>query len=216
MTSRNGDPGGCVLLDGSAVYGSTRADGWLDVMRRVACPIGPAFVLVDVLAVKAGRTPLVLSGGSYNGPSFDEGTTAHSRLHLEEYFHAISAAVVSSTGTAMTAGAHTVSSGATVGGAELPFDTPDNPREQSCSHVDVSIQGDSLGRANAAVLLQPRCGILKGRGPDGLGLVGGFATGGGQFVYDGLIISEDRYHQLEERRRRFRFVRMEALASMAM
>ena len=28
----------CTLLDGSAVYGRNRPDGWLDVMRRYVCP----------------------------------------------------------------------------------------------------------------------------------------------------------------------------------
>ena len=35
--SREGDAGACVLLDGSAVYGSLRPDGWLDLMRRYVC-----------------------------------------------------------------------------------------------------------------------------------------------------------------------------------
>ena len=197
-TARHGDPGDCVLLDGSAVYGARRPDGWLDTMRRYSCPIGTAFVVVDVLGVKASRAPLVLSGGAYTGPGFDEGATAHARLHLEEYFHVHTAAVMSSSGAAMSHGA----SAASIGGAELPFDTVENPRASICNHVDPSIQD-----GGATVLLEQRCGLGKDRAEDGNGLVTGFAVGGGQFEYDGLVTTEDRYftphyHKL----RRFRFV----------
>ena len=40
---------GCIDADGSAVYGSDRAAGWLDVFHRYACPLpGGGFLLIDV------------------------------------------------------------------------------------------------------------------------------------------------------------------------
>ena len=173
------DPGDCILLDGSAVYGSGRPDGWLEVMRRYSCSIGGTFVIIDVLAVKASREPLVLSGGAYNGPGFDEGETAHSELHLEEYFHVNTDAVMSKNGNPISAGA----SQASLGGSEHPF-TPDSAR--TCAHVDATVKD-----GGASVLLEPRCGMSKGRAPDGSGSISGFAVGGGGFVYDGLVTSED-------------------------
>ena len=77
--------GECVELDGSTVYGSQRANGWLDLMRRAACPLDApasssdalsgAILLVDVLRVKANRTALSLYGSLYGGPD----STSHSR-----------------------------------------------------------------------------------------------------------------------------------------
>ena len=164
-------------------------------MRRYSCSIGGTFVIVDVLAVKASREPLVLSGGAYNGPGFDEGETAHSELHLEEYFHVNTDAVMSGNGNLISAGA----SQASLGGSEHPF-TPDSAR--TCAHVDATVKD-----GGASVLLEPRCGMSKGRAPDGSGSISGFAVGGGGFVYDGLVTSEDRYltpHYYKLRR--FRFV----------
>ena len=189
----------CVLLDGSSVYGSQRPDGWLDTMRRYACPVGVAgtFVVFDVLGVKANRQPLVLK--AVRGPSFDEGSAAHARLHVEEYFYVSTAAVMKSSGKPMSKGA----SKASRGGVEHAFNTAQHPRASVCSHVDPTILGDDASR----VLLRPACGMFKGRGPDGLGLVSAFAAQGGGFVYDGLITTEDRYFKPHsERRRRFRFV----------
>ena len=205
-TLREGDAGACLLLDGSTVYGSLRADGWLDVMRRYTCPVGAAFVLIDVLATKSAREPLVVPPGGNGGPGFDEGSTAHSRLHLEEYFHTDTAAVMQTSGTAMSPGG---SSAASVGGVELPFNTAENPRASTCSHVDVTLRANS-----SEVLLQPRCGLMKGRPPDGLGLVVGFAAAGGWFEYDGLVTTEDVYFNAHGRKkRRFRFVGSDAVGT---
>ena len=82
----------CVLLDGSAVYGAERPDGWLDVMRRYACPIASvgthAFLVVDVLRVKEGRVALALDGDGHGGPTYTEGE-AHAKLQLDEYFFTV-------------------------------------------------------------------------------------------------------------------------------
>ena len=57
---------GCIELDGSAVYGAGNAGGWLDTMRRFACPLetGGAIALIDVLGVKRGREPLSIYGAT--------------------------------------------------------------------------------------------------------------------------------------------------------
>ena len=77
------------------MYGALRPDGWLDVMRRYACPLvgdnvgsdgGAGFVVLDVLQVKASRAALTLDGDGSGGPTFTEGT-AHSSLHIDEYFY---------------------------------------------------------------------------------------------------------------------------------
>lgn len=56
--------GPCVELDGSVPYGADRPDGWMQIMRRYACPLADgSFVLVDVLQVKKDRTAMNLSLG---------------------------------------------------------------------------------------------------------------------------------------------------------
>ena len=51
----------CVELDGSVPYGAARPDGWLEIMRRYACPMSDgSFVLMDVLQVKKDRSKLNL------------------------------------------------------------------------------------------------------------------------------------------------------------
>jgi hypothetical protein len=54
----------CVELDGSVPYGSSRPDGWMETMRRYACPLADgSFVLIDVLQVKKDRSALNLCLG---------------------------------------------------------------------------------------------------------------------------------------------------------
>ena len=180
----------CILSDGSEVYGSDRPDGWLDVMHRYVCPLTfgtAAFLLIDVLQVKASRTALSMSGGSNNGPAFHEGSV-HSSLHLDEYFYTDTAAEidVDSSGIAR----------------ELPFNTLQNPRSSRCNHVDITSSADG------SIILQPRCSIGNHRANDGLATVGGFsAEDGGRFVIDGLVTAPDRWLTLHvHRKRRFRFV----------
>ena len=188
-----GGSAGCVLLDGSDVYGAKRPDGWLDTMRRYACPLPTgtaAFVLIDVLQVKANRISLTLDGAGNGGPTYTEGS-AHTALHLEEYFHTENAAEL-----AQDASGNPLAQ-------ELPFDSTANPRTSRCGHVDLQ----SITNASA-VLLQPRCGIGNWRGADGVGVIGGFAAAaGGHFVVDGLVTAPDRWLRPNYyKKRRFRFV----------
>ena len=202
--SRNEGGGGaarCLLLDGSAVYGALRPDGWLDVMRRYACPLvgdnvgsdgGAGFVVLDVLQVKASRAALTLDGDGSGGPTFTEGT-AHSSLHIDEYFYTENSAALAQDehGNKLA--------------QELPWNTAENPRTSRCEHVDVTV----VGAEAAAVLLRPRCGIGEDRDADGVGAVGGFAAaaGGGRFVVDGLVTAPDRWLTPNSyQKRRFRFV----------
>ena len=54
----------CVELEGSVPYGSNRAEGWMEIMRRYACPLADgSFVLIDVLQVKKDRLALNLCLG---------------------------------------------------------------------------------------------------------------------------------------------------------
>ena len=59
----------------------------------------------------------------------------HSYISLVPRSYPSLRAAVSSSGVAMSAGMHSVSSGATVGGDELPFDTADHPRASACRCV---------------------------------------------------------------------------------
>ena len=194
---RDGGADACVLMDGSDVYGAARPNGWLEVMRRYACPLSegdtPAFMLLDVLQVKANRTRLTLDGAGRGGPAYTEATPAHAALHCEEFFHTETAAVLATDG-----------SGSPIG-QELPFDTEANPRSSRCGHVDVS----TLGADAASVLLRPRCGLGEHREPDGVASISGFAStgGGGRFVVDGLVTAPDRWLTAHSyKKRRFRFV----------
>ena len=90
----DGDADSCLLLDGSAVYGRDRPDGWLDLMSRYACPLSTdyavsgAFVLIDLLAVKPSREPLAIYGSQYSGGvDFNEPSPAAQQLHVEQYFY---------------------------------------------------------------------------------------------------------------------------------
>ena len=189
--------GACVLLDGAAVYGAGRPDGWLDVMSRYACPISsgtPAFVVVDLLKVKEGRVALHLDGDGRGGPIYAEGE-ARTALRLDEYFFTETAAVL-----AQDANGNRMAE-------ELPFNSANHSRNSRCAHVDLYPIGEFA--APQAVLLHPRCGIGEERVGDGLAVVGGFAAqaGGGYFIVDGLVTAPNRWlvpHSYSKRR--FRFV----------
>jgi len=111
-------------------------------------------------------------------------------LHLEEYFH-----TESSSSLVEDADGNRVAE-------ELPWNRSSNPSKYKwCSHVDPFLLNGS------AILLQARCGLGDYRPADGFGLVTGFSTSGGRFVYDGLVTTVDRWfrpHFLKLRR--FRFV----------
>ena len=196
--------GECVELDGSTVYGSQRANGWLDLMRRAACPLDApasssdalsgAILLVDVLRVKANRTALSLYGSLYGGPDFNEPQPASSSLHLEEFWY-----------TDTCAELQTDSSGNLLP-QEVPFDrTALGQTAKWCRHVDILDEG-TRGAAHL-LSLRPGTGIGSYRDPDGLGGISGLAARGGSFVIDGLITAPDRWNRAHHlKKRRFRFV----------
>ena len=129
-------------------------------------------------------------GAQYGGPNFNEAEPASQGLHLEEYFH-----TESSSSLVEDADGNLVAE-------ELPWNRSSNPSKYKwCSHVDPFLLNGS------AILLQARCGLGDYRPADGFGLVTGFSTSGGRFVYDGLVTTVDRWfrpHFLKLRR--FRFV----------
>ncbi|CAK9003058.1 Hypothetical protein (Fragment) [Durusdinium trenchii] len=165
----------------SVPYGALRADGWMDITIRYACSAADgSFLLVDVLQVKRNRTALSLYGAQYGGPNFDEAQPS-ARLHLEEYFHI-------DTSSALAEDLQ-----------EMDFDRDSGPGAYKwCSHVDPILLGST------SVVLYPRRGLGSYRPGDGLGLVSGFSTSGGQFIYDGLVDRWFRKNWLKKRR--FRFV----------
>eukprot|EP00438_Fugacium_kawagutii_P026472 Skav202783 [mRNA] locus=scaffold326:487231:501497:+ [translate_table: standard] len=190
--------GPCLELDGSVPYGAERPDGWMQIMRRSACPLADgSFVLIDVLQVKKDRTAMNLYGALYGGPNFNEAEPPTQRLHLEEFFHTDTAADLAedAQGNRLP--------------EELPFERGSDPGKYKwCSHVDPVLQPGA-----ASILLQAQCGLGDFRPADGFGMVSGFSTAGeahpsgGRFVYDGLVTTVDRWfreHWL--RKRRFRFV----------
>ncbi|KAL1503504.1 hypothetical protein AB1Y20_011985 [Prymnesium parvum] len=193
------DASRCVELDGSVVYGSTRPDGWLDQMRRYACPLDAeaanrlfpgAILLIDVIRVKQNREPLSIYGATYGGPNFNELAPAGQQLHIEEYFYTDTAATLASDGDGNLIA------------EELPFN-----REALGSggkwvrHVDVEVVSPHL------VSLTPASGIGAYRDADGIGVVAGYATRGGNFTYDGVITSVNVWGEEHAyKKRRFRFV----------
>ena len=220
----------CTLLDGSAVYGRNRPDGWLDVMRRYVCPmpsddmVAGAFVLIDLLAVKPNREPLSIYGAQYGGPNFNEASPAAQTLHVEEYFYV---------GTGADLVTNPVLGEGHYLAQEVPFDKAAlGSKAKWCIHVDIDVtnqggaeaaqeeaDGNSPSSSSSSgedslVVLRPACGIGSYRPADGLGAVGGYAARGGRFVRDGLVTAPDRWmraHYLKKRR--FRFVPTQPLTS---
>ena len=194
---------GCVELDGSTVYGSTRPGGWLDVMRRYACPLDEdaplpgyapsgSILVVDVMGVKPGREPLSMYGSQYTGPDFHEPSPASAALHLDEYFYSDTCATLETDAEGGSV-RETAWDRAQLGGAA-----------KWCRHVEVSDEG--YHDAMHVLSLSPGTGIGSYREPDGFGAIGGHAQRGGAFVYDGLITAPDRWgraHRLKKRRIRF-------------
>ena len=110
-------------------------------------------------------------GAQYGGPNFNEAEPPSQGLHLEEYFH-----TESSSSPVEDADGNRVAE-------ELPWNRSSNPSKYKwCSHVD-------------PFLLQARCGLGDYRPADGFGLVTGFSTSGGRFVYDGLVTTVDRWFE---------------------
>ena len=212
VSASGGAASDCVELDGSAVYGSDKSNGWLDVMRRVACPLDPpppppspsspsssdalsgAFLVVDVLQVKAGRTALSIYGSLYGGPDFNEASPPSQALHLEEFWYTDTCAELVTDGNgALTA-------------VEVPFDRAAlGTIAKWCKHVDTADEGR---RGQAHMLrLTPGSGIGSYRDRDGFGVVAGYAAKGGAFTIDGLITAPDRWGRAHHlKKRRFRFV----------
>ena len=108
----------------------------LEHRRRCAAKtskVGPTSDLPRTLRIPS---PLLID--STNRPDLDLLRTSlvpHSYISLVPRSYPSLRAAVSSSGVAMSAGMHSVSSGATVGGDELPFDTADHPRASACRCV---------------------------------------------------------------------------------
>jgi hypothetical protein len=185
----------CVELDGSNVYGASRPDGWLDLMKRYTCAlqsIPGAFLILDIIKVKVNRTSLTLYGSQYGGPSFAEGLPVHDRLTIDEYFYVETSASI------------TVNNG--VATEILPFNksTLSYGAAKWCDHVDVDIVSPSSSQA----ILRPACGIGDYRSGDGLGVISGLsvADSDAHFIYDGLVTTVDVWLKPNAlKKRRFRF-----------
>ena len=168
----------CIQLDGSAVYGARRSNGWLRYLHRWACVVGSgSFVIVDSFAVKADRQPLVIYGAAYGGPNFEEANRtaegAQSLLTIDEYFHTPS----------WLQGTDSSSLEAT---EQTAFNRTLAPKH--CSHTDIALGGLNHSRAT----LRSRCGENGAEG-DAVGEIIGWSRGGGRFVYDGLVTAENRW-----------------------
>ena len=184
-TAAFSDGSTCVLMDGSDVYGASRDDGWLDVMKRYACTLegGRGSVLIlGLLQTKPNRTSLTLVGSQYGGPDFTETSPASAELNIDEYFYTDTEAEV------------TGSEGGVLSEV-LPYD---RGAKKWCRHVDVEVSNDSK-----SVALRPQCGIGAFRSGDGMGVVSGISLMDdteGHFEYDGLVTT------VGIKKRRFRFV----------
>ena len=192
------DGSSCVLMDGSEVYGASRTDGWLDMMKRYVCSLEgdlPGVTLiVDLIQTKANRESLSLYGSLYGGPDFDESEQAgapHQSLTIDEYFYTNTDAELSISGD--------------VASEILPFVRPGSLKW--CSHVDVELLDES-----SRVALHPLCGIGAFRPSDGMGVISGMSlAANGQFVYDGLITAPGQWQPHSYKKRRFRFVTDQAV-----
>eukprot|EP00040_Diaphanoeca_grandis_P036213 m.230153 g.230153 ORF g.230153 m.230153 type:complete len:1340 (-) comp33572_c0_seq14:24-4043(-) len=200
----------CSHLDGSKVYGSERRDGWLDSMHRWTCSFGLGhFIVIDSFAVKHNRDVMVRNSGEYGGvPMFNE-STRHTRLTIDEYFHA----------------PHWLNGQSELDGVDV-VDLNDTMLEftQStarwCHHTDITVVD------NHTVLLKSRCGFDNDENKEAAGLIKAWSSRGGHFVHDGLKSVGDRWGVPKLHQQRFRFrgdttvgsegdVRAFVLASMA-
>jgi len=179
----------CVLMDGSENYGASRGDGWLDMMKRFVCAMeggNGSVLLLDLIQTKKNRGAMSLYGSQYDGLDFEEPAPASQELTIDEYFYTDTEAEITVTDGKAT--------------EVLPYERGSTKR---CEHVDVEVQSDP-----ALVALRPACGMGGYRDADGLGVISGLSVAAnGQFVYDGLVTSVNRWfteHAL--RKRRFRFV----------
>jgi hypothetical protein len=189
----------CIHLDGSDVYGASRANGWFQRMHRWACEVGTGgFIIIDSFAAQANRGPQAIYGAAYGGPNFAEPNRAHmqSELTVDEYFHTpswLQGQVI----TGWTPEA-------------IAFKRSTAPKW--CSHTDVDLvvdvgggggDGGAANRSSRAVL-RSRCGEPYEEG-DAVGEIVGWAAGGGSFVYDGLVSSPDRWGVAKLHQHRFRY-----------
>ena len=189
----------CVHLDGSDVYGASRANGWFQRMHRWACEVGTGgFIIIDSFAAQANRRPQAIYGAAYGGPNFAEPNRTHmqSELTVDEYFHTPSWL-----------------QGQVIAGwtpEAIAFKRSTAPKW--CSHTDVDLvvdvgggggDGGAANRSSRAVL-RSRCGEPYEEG-DAVGEIVGWAAGGGSFVYDGLVSSTDRWGVAKLHQHRFRY-----------
>lgn len=139
--------------------------------------------MIDTMAIKANRSSLSLSGGSYGGPPFEESTPPH-ELDLATYFHT------------------DVETELNDDGAESAFEFPSN---SWCAHVDVNLtssaerelfgnselnsDSDSSALGDLA-LLHPRCGIGRSRASDAIGAIAGWSSSGGNWTGGNLVQGE--------------------------
>jgi len=140
--------------------------------------------LIDTMAIKANRSALSLSGGSYSGPAFEEGSRQHDSLDLATYFHTDVETELNEDGT------------------ESVFEFPSSGW---CAHVDVklttsaerqatddselSTDSDSSKFGDLA-LLHPRCGIGRSRASDAIGALAGWSSHGGNWTGGKLVQGE--------------------------
>lgn len=192
-TTAFSDGSTCVLMEGSDIYGASRDDGWLDVMKRYSCALEGgrgSVLLLDLVQTKPNRIPLNLVGSQYGGPDFTEPSPASEELTIDEYFYTDTEAEV------------TVSEVGGVPSEVLPYDRGST---KWCSHVDVELLNGST-----RVVLRPRCGIGAFRPGDGMGVISGISLAddaGGHFEYDGLVTAlNDGFVAHALKKRRFRFV----------
>jgi hypothetical protein len=195
-------------MDGSEVYGAGRHDGWLEVMKRYVCELGPevsnggdgSSLILDLIQTKDNRTELYLFGSQYGGPDFSEPSPASRRLTVDEYFYVDTDAdiQVDENGTATEV---------------LPFN---RDSKRWCSHVDVE-HLDSGNNETSTIALKPVCGIGGYRKADGMGIISGIslaASSSGSFEYDGLVTTVDRWMKPNSfQKRRFRFVSSQSVGT---
>jgi len=184
----------CVLLDGSEVYGASRTDGWLDIMKRYFCTLEGgqgATLMLDIMQTKENREAMSLYGSQNGGPDFNE-STSHQSLTIDEYFYTDTHAEISITND--------------IASEVLPFVRTSGNADKWCRHVDVELILDDNNN-HSTVALRPVCGIGSWRPGDGMGVIAGISlAANGQFVYDGLITASGQWEDHKYKKRRFRFV----------